>query len=257
MISISRSVLCLILLFACGVSSANTRVWRDKDGNSFVGEYVREQFDKFYFRGPDKKMVTVAVDKISEIDLTYIRTMVVPDVEVTAKVKDKLAEFPPEATKSGGNSDFRMYDLFSDITVTKKGKSSFQGVLRGEFYLIGDEVRSDDYRLLLKDTFVVRFKDGENRFEYKTVGQALEVETFVGGTYRGNVYKGFLACVYAPDGKLLSHDTNLGFLKEEEKVEMLSKLNVGNFFREECRKVSTPRPRDYEFSSYGTPNTGL
>lgn len=240
-------MLCLALLFICGAASADMRVWRDKSGTSFVGEFIREKFDKFTFKDQDKKVHTILISDMSDNDLTFIRTMVSPSVTVEVKIKREVAEFCAEAF-NGGAGDISLVEIFSTVTVKKKSPTPFEGILKAEFYLVGDEVMTDHHKMLKTDIFAVRFPNNtKDPFVFESMAEAFEYEEYGDIGQRGNQYGGYALFVYAPDGSLLASDTNLGYLKDPEAVENFRKLRVGEFFKDNCKKTSVPRPPDHEY----------
>ncbi len=248
MSSSKKLLACLALLVLCGSTEATMRVWRDKQGNTFVGEFVREKFGKFTFRDSDKQVKTVAMEDLVDADVDFIRNLIPPKIDAELKVKDELVEYPPEAF-AGGSGTIEQYDLFTTLTVKRRSSSPYGGILRGEIYLVAQEVETDHMKMVLKETFPIQFKDDSKEFVYTTIGEAYRYGDYYDED-RGNEYLGYAFFIYAPDGSLLSTDSNLSFLKDD-KFESFRNLNQGNFFMAECRKLSVPRPGDHYFTKDG------
>lgn len=244
-----QSVACITLILLCGSAFSEMRVWREVSGESFVGEYVREKFEKFYFKDTEKQVRTVDASQISPIDLKYIRTMIPPKITVSLKKKSDRVELLPEAIT--GEMDERIFDITVNISIRKTSPAPFEGVLRGELYLVGQEVATDHHRMLLKNVFPIMFpKDGKPIFEYTAIGRARMYMEYGGEEMRGNEYEGYALFIYGADGKMMELQTDLEVLKDETKIDTFRQLRENWFFKENCKKSSVPRMKVIEYLDY-------
>ena len=104
---------------------------------------------------------------------------------------------------------------------------------------------TDDYMMLAKKSFPIRFSDdGGSTVEVEMVAKARVYDEVNRLEVRGRNYEGYLLVVLDPDGEILELKTNLNWL-DDDKLEAFRRFKVFNFFNEDCKKVSTPRPRYY------------
>lgn len=236
-------------LIATGASGAQARYWHTKDGEEFVGAYEKAVFGNVYFRGLDGKLFKVASADLVESDKAFISASFTPEVEVrfTKKIR-KITDYPDNYDPSAwDDSEMEITGL---VSVTKKRGIPYSGKLRGEVYLIGEEVATDDYRLFGKKGFTVSFPgEKSNVFECE-IKKTLRTYTMNGNLERGAHYKGYVVVIESFAGDLVAFESNLSWMNEE-KIAALRKLSCPGFLDENCKKRSVPRPEDYR-----TPNVG-
>jgi len=234
-----------ILSFSCSAVGAEMRVWRDKSGNQFVGEFVREKFGSVMLKTPDRRPLSIKKVNLSAGDLEYLRTTILPPIKMTVRKKKREKE---------RNEDFRQSgDYISivtlEVTVQKMSREPYAGTLRAEVYLVGEEVEEGTsgplYRLSGKGESQVFFNE-ENRGKYEFSKSATfrQYEEYRTGVPRGVEYAGYLVVMFDPQGNRMGYKTDLGWLDEDE-IEKLRSFYVGKFFDESCRKRSVPHPKYY------------
>lgn len=243
MTNISKHLLaCFIVAATCGTAVSEMRIWQAKDGSRFKAEYIREHLGKYYF-DTGRSTVSVAVTNLIPDDVTYIRTMIPPkiDVRVATKTKDEEGEWKDDYVKI----------TTATVDIKKRSDHPFEGVLRGELYLVGKEIATDDYVLVAKNGFPIKFSsdDGKPEFEYSTSVSVRGGYTDYDEETRGRYYKGYLLVVLGPNGDVIDTKTDLRWLTED-KVDKLRQFNVFNFFDENCRKRSVPRAQRHSSWSY-------
>ncbi|MDD3276412.1 MAG: hypothetical protein PHP93_05115 [Kiritimatiellales bacterium] len=218
---------------------AGMRVWEDTSGRSFEGEYVRTIFGRVTLRAPDGKPFFVSVTDLSPSDLKYIQTIVPPTVQI--KVRKK--EVPKVRNQVFVAADDFINVVTLSVKVEKTSKSPYDAELKAEFYLIGKEVATDDYRLFDKGTSPVAFtEENTGTFEFSASADVQRYADWNTGEERGATYAGYLVVVLDPQGHRIGAKTDLSWLDDEKKIDALRALRVGNFFDENCRKRSVPRP---------------
>lgn len=227
----------LISTVFCGGVSAEMRVWQTEEGRSFKGEYLREQFGLFYFRGEDKQIQKVSVTNLIPSHVRYIHTMIPPKM---------MLSFRRNLSQEEGryaDPDVRLVDGIAEIK--KISRKPFEGVLSGELYIVAKEVATDDYVMLVKKKVAVRFPVTKNpTVEIKFSARTRVYEEYNKIETRGRNYEGYLLVVTDPSGEILEMKTNLSWLDKEE-LSTFRRFNVFTFFNEECREQSVPRPKHY------------
>ncbi len=222
------------------------RTWHDKLGNSFMGEYTREQFGKFYFRGADKKVIMVEIDQLADKDVKFIYNSIPPKLDVKFKEKSWIRDMHPEA-HTNKPLDFTKVEAVA--TISKKSDARFDGILQAEVYLVGEEIRNDEnFKLLFKDSFPIKFDydKKEKEYEYSTIIETIQYEEY-DEERRGQDYCGYAIIIYGPNDEMLLFDSDLEFLKDETLIPAFRKLRIYSFFDEKCRNISVPRPNKFEF----------
>lgn len=218
------------------------RVWEEKSGLQIKAEFVREIFGEIELRRPDGSLYSIPWENLSALDAEYVRTVIPPEVQLTVR-KNEKAKVRNEKFVRAGDS---MTTITIDVTVRKKSREPYNGVLRAEVYIVGQEVATDDYRLLGKSTSKVLFTD-ENRglYSFSTSADSHVYEEYNEIETRGAEYAGYLVVVVDSAGNKLAVEKNLSWL-EDDDVDKLRRFYIGAFFDETCRKRSVPRPKYYE-----------
>jgi hypothetical protein len=234
------SIVCLIFCAMSLRASAEMRVWHDKSGNEYAGEYERTAFGKFFFRGPDKNVFSVVMTNLVDSDLAYVNTQVLPEIKIQFR-KRKQEKEKSEYSWGGYNE----VEVKAAVTVRKLSKMPYSGTLLGEVYLIAQEVATDDYRLFAKKKFQVVFPDEKDSHCEVQLNAIVANYIEINHQMRGAFYKGYVVIVSDPDGNLVELKTTLWWITEE-KLDAFRRLPVPGFFNQECRKKPVPRMDDWE-----------
>lgn len=213
-----------------------------------MGEYVRTQFDKYYFRDVNKNVQTVAVGNLIESDVNFLQTLVPPKMSIGVKSKKVSKEWHPDSI-TNESADDRLYTYTVTVTLSKMGKAPFSGTLQAELYLIGREhlaKDSDVLKLMTKKTFPVRFSATEKKPECTFSAELLaytytEYNARTMEEYRGQDYEGYALFILGMDGEVIEVKTDLKWLDVEE-YDLLRHLRLGCWFDENCKKHTPPRP---------------
>ncbi len=224
------------ILLAGGVFS-ETRVWQTLDGRSFIGEFERQDSKKLYFRDENRDIQIVSATNLIPSHLRYIRTQIPPEIALSFRAKKSVPK--------GVYADKDVTIIDGTARITNASRYPFEGELRGELYFVGKEVATDIYMMLAKEQFVIRFPDTKKQvFEYKMSAKARVYLEFNFFEMRGRDYDGYLLVVLGPSGEILETKTDLKWLKDDN-IDRFRTLEVFNFFREDCKKRSVPRPKYY------------
>jgi hypothetical protein len=219
---------------------AEMRYWHDRDGKEYYGEFSKEVFGNVYLRGTDGKVFPVAATNLVDSDMDAIRQLRPPKIKV--KFTRELLEvndYPPEYDPDTWN-DIEI-DVTGTVEVHKLSKLPYTGMLRGELYLIAQEVATDDYRLFGKKGFAVTFPSPEDNVFTTSLTRMLRTYDSDDET-RGARYKGYVVVIESSEGEPLVFATNLSWMKAD-KLEALRKIPCPGFMDDECNKRSVPRPK--------------
>lgn len=240
--------LALAAVFFCDPVFAEMRVWEDKAGKSVKAEFVRELFGSVELRRPDGSLHSIPLENLSAQDTKYLRSRIPPEIELEVRTQSQEKERNKNATQSN-------FEQFSDdievvtakVEVRQKSSAVFNGTLRAEVYFIGKEVATDHLRLSGKGTAQVQFtEENRKRFTFQTSADFRVYEEYNNLETRGADYAGYLVVIIDSTGNKLAVQTDLSWLEEDEKIDVLRKFHIDAFFDDNCRKRSVPRPRYYD-----------
>ncbi len=215
------------------------RMWEDKQGHRFEAEYVKELFGSVFMKDANNHSIDIDVKDLSDADVQYIRTAFPPEISVNV-IKDSKNKKRNKYARL--REDRKIITL--RVSIDKESNAPFNGKLTAEIYLIGKEVATDDFRLILKKAADVKFTDenhGECQFEITGETRAY---TEYNNQERGDVYAGYIVLVFDPQGNQISLSTNFQWV-QENKVNPLRNLQSGDFFDKEFNETPVPRPDYY------------
>ena len=109
----------LSLNLSASVFSAEVRVWEDKNGNRYEGEFLRELFDKITICDLNGREHRLPVEDLSEHDQKYIRVMIPPQIEIEQSRKDRLKPKPIEL-KERNRILFAQHSSACDVLMTTR-----------------------------------------------------------------------------------------------------------------------------------------
>lgn len=229
----------LFLLLSAGWVCAEMRMWTDKDGKSVYAEFKQELFGKIFLKDAESRTVLLAVADLSETDLNYFQAMIPPNVEVEFSKITRLKERSIYARE-----DDKIGFVTVTVEITKERKSLSRGTLHGELYLVGEEIATDDYRMLAKKRFPVRFEGKKgNLFVYETSVEERNYREY-NDQVRGTEYSGYMLVLIDSQDEVFHISTNLDWL-DEESIPLFRALSERSFFNDYCWEVPVPRPDCY------------
>lgn len=230
------------------------RVWTSKKtGLRVEAAYERMSGPKVRVRTADGKPLVLAVGSLSPADMKYLRTVVVPEIEIDVKKKeDERPKCRVKTAIAVSTSDRTILTTVS-VAVKKKSRFPYDGTMVAEVYLIGDETNTEDHRLVSKRKFPVTFT--EENDECSTFSLRDTFRSYVEyngpnsyGEERGCEYAGYVVVVRDINGDIAAYDTNLSYMDNEfsEKIVRLGNFREFTFFRDNVKRRSVPRPEYYE-----------
>ena len=122
----------IIIFLISNFTSAQMRVWEDKNGLQIKGEFVREIFGSIEIRRPNGFLHNIAIEDLSEEDESYVRTLIPPDVSIDVKTSKKAKERNERFIWA--HNDINI--VSAETIIRKKSKSPYRGTLKAEVYLI-------------------------------------------------------------------------------------------------------------------------
>ena len=232
----------IIVFLISNFTSAQMRVWEDKNGLQIKGEFVREIFGSIEIRRPNGFLHNIAIEDLSEEDESYVRTLIPPDVSIDVKTSKKAKERNERFIWA--HNDINI--VSAETIIRKKSKSPYRGTLKAEVYLIGKEVVTDRYTLVDKTSSRIKFTDqNKGRVIVNSSGTFRVYEEYNNLEIRGWKYEGYLVVITDPIGNILTFKSDLNFLTDLN-IPNIRKFHVGIFFDDNCVKKSIPRPRPHE-----------
>ena len=233
------------VLFLCGALFADdARVWRNQQGERFEGRFVRVLLGKVQLETEAGEKLYIPLKELSKWDLKHLASIFVPKVNIRFSDKSR--------------SKFRSKNALADDiirivtgTATVEAKDEIESsTLRMEAYMIGEEVATDDFKLLEKGAMPLKFSD-ENEYTCQLV---LETESRNYMEYnrqlRGCLYIGYVVVVLDRKGQVVDFRSDISWIQGGH-LEKLRKLEKNDFFDSNLKSRSVPRPKNTELDRVG------
>ncbi len=239
-----RSVFLFAALGAAGCSAvaAELRVWTSQNGKQLEATFERLSFDSVKVRTPAGVPISLELNRLSDMDVKYLRTVVEPEIAV--KVKKKKKSVPRNSAFM--HEDDNGYEAVTlTVDIRKTSKFPYDGTLRAEAVMLGEEVNySDLYRVVAKNVFPVTLpEDNGGQCEFSFEGRFRTYVEYTGAETRGIEYGGYLIVLSDARGKVVHVETDLAWLNTPEKVDRLRTFRYFTFLNQECKKRSVPQPK--------------
>ena len=129
-------ILILLCLIITSAESFQMRVWEDVNGLQIKGKFIREIFGSIEIRRPNGELHSITIEDLSAEDLTYVRTLIPPEVEISVRASESAKERNEEFIWAND----KVTVVSANVEVRKKSRSPYQGTLKAEIYLIGKEL---------------------------------------------------------------------------------------------------------------------
>lgn len=231
---------CTVLVLTVTFAQAEMRMWTDSNGKQFRAEFVQELFETIFLKTPEGKQRTLDVSKLSPQDLTYVRTMIPPEITISFAKQTVRKERSIYA-----RPDDNIEIVTGVFTIKKERYPPYKGTLVAEVFMIGREIATPDvYSLLdrIREVFTLtRENDDQHVF-----GVPVEVRRYpeYNNQTRGNEFSGYVIIVEDKSGKKVAQVSNLNWMTDD-KIAALREFRSRTFFDQECRKEPVPRPEYY------------
>jgi hypothetical protein len=225
---------CAALCFGEG----GLRVWRTQSGQRIEGRYVRVLLGKVQIETVEGKKEYISLDELSEWDKKHLSKIFIPDltVDFTKKTQAK-----PRSRNALGTD----YIDVVNCTVSIKTRDKIEcRTLSVEVYLVGEEVATDDLRMMRKKSRPVELTEENGyAFQVELTVESRKYEEY-NHQWRGCLYSGYAVVLRDQKGRIVEFETDLSWLQQEE-IEKLRQFEEDDFFNEELKSRPVPRP---EFS---------
>ena len=107
----------LSVLILCGCAAFSLayelREWKDVNGKSFTGRFVRELFGKLTIEDDEGNDSVFEIEDLSDLDKKYIRVMIPPKIEAVVRTQsNKLEPRPADLTRMISRSFITWWLMF-------------------------------------------------------------------------------------------------------------------------------------------------
>ena len=231
--SLFLGVFCL-----CGsLCAENMRIWRNKEGERFEGQFVRVLLGKVMLETAAGEKIYIPLKNLSKWDTKHLASIFIPEVRI--RVSDS------------SRTKFRSKNALADdiirivtATTTIEAKEEVESdSLRMEVYLIGEEFSTDDFKLLEKGAMALKFIE-ENEY---TCQMILETESRKYREYnrrtRGCLYLGYVVIIFDRNDQMVYFRSDIGWILEEQ-LDTLRQFEKSDFFDNKLKSRPVPRPKN-------------
>jgi hypothetical protein len=244
-----------LVCLLCGLSIAQTRIWRTSDGAVYEGAFEKMVMRKAHIRNSAGNLHLLPMEELSPPDLEYIYKNVPPEVRIIFRKKDR------QQPLMDWSIDEDVTTLYTcQVRLINQSPFPSQVKLTAELFVFGEEVDGDNYVLVHREQSAFVFPKGKKSqhefaavdipFRYYYAGWA---DKDGAGKHRGVTYLGYLVAVSDSQGNLIATDTDLSsqrWLREDlpKSVEKLREIAVNGrgsvfsrHFDDKLRKRTVPR----------------
>lgn len=226
------------VLFLCGALFADdARVWRNQQGERFEGRFVRVLLGKVMLETDDGEKLYIPLKELSKWDLKHLSSVFVPKVNI---------RFSDSSRSKFRSKNALADDLIKIVTgmATVETKDEIESsTLRMEAYMIGEEVATDDFKLLEKGAMSLKFSE-ENEYTCQLV---LETESRKYIEYnrriRGCLYIGYVVVVLDRKGQVVDFRSDISWIQGDQ-LEKLRQFEKKDFFDSNLKSRPVPRPKN-------------
>jgi hypothetical protein len=227
----------LIIIALAAVISAygEFRIWSDQKGNNLEAEFVGINGKNIVLKKQDGKKMELSPLLLSSDDQEYLYGKI-PDELFDPSTSALDVEKPPrleidfkKITDTDNNlnsSSYRIIDMFSSVTITKKNSEPYSGQMKAEVYVIGIRERDNLLALLDKATHDFYFDARHKETTFQT--DHITLREYRYNSNYSTEYEGYLVVVLDEEGKALAMKSSSK--KFEENYQSLAKLRKGAFF---------------------------
>lgn len=236
-------VACFVLLVTV-LSHAETRIWKDKEGNEVEAELVKVSGSDVYLRSPDgKELKKVKLEDLSPKDQKYAQINTPPKLRLSVSVNT-------DRRNESHNFDRRhsltvqKEEVQCEATVEKASSDPYEPKLKAILFTFGTVERKDLYVVLDRTLSPFSF-GGEagntHRFEGGEINLR-QTEFSSADSARGVEYEGYVLLVVDVKGNLLDVKGSRSFF--EKNVEKLNAMKRGDLFDEDFNLVTRKEKKE-------------
>lgn len=245
-----RFILLIFFSVVLSGSAFELRTWEDTDGNQFEGRFLRELFGKLTIESEDGSTKVFRLENLSELDQKYLRVMVPPKIEANVKVQSAVI---PPLEEPFIKKDLENQKHKAVVSITKKSQRPFTSRLRGEIFLIAQEVEASNYVLLNRtevDFLLPSVSKGAEVTFESTPAKTVIFRDTMSSAMKGEESVGYLLVISTLQGETVLMDSNLpSWIEDENVIENLRDLAIrgaasvcSRHFDKTGKKIPPPRP---------------
>ena len=217
------------------------RIWKTLGGNEIEGTLQSVMMDGVYVDTPDKKSIKLLTKDLCEADQKYIALEKSPQFRLKF-ITGRNQVPPPEQPPDTWYRPITITEYQFGVELTQSTGKEYPYPLTVEYFAIADETDGKNYRLLEKKSGeFIPSKENDRSFLMR--GNTLRCQQQViypDKAERGYDYCGYLVVISDERGKVIQYDGSRKFLYKH--LGALRKLQPGNHFNEECKRVTPARP---------------
>jgi len=225
----------------CGSLSAHEiREWRNKQGDRFDGRFVRILLGKVTMENADGEKLYIPLKELSEFDQRYLSFFYVPEVKIT---------FADTSRAKSRSKNALADDIIRMVTgtATVKAKRKIEScTLQMEVYLIGEEVATDDFKLLEKASTRLELTEKNNYTCQLAVKTQSRKYMEYNRQLRGCLYLGYVVVLLDRTGQVVQFKSDLRWVMQD-RLDVLRQIEVGLFFDDDLQSRPIPTP---EYTKY-------
>ncbi len=221
------------------------RQWNLSTGQVLEAEFKQMLFDKIVLQKSDGEEVRISPEQLSDEDQSYVRLHNPPDLDIEFSRKSRQRSFPPELFANNLPPEGSIYKFTAKLRQQSSSSIPYGFPLTVEFFAIGDQIMADK-RVLLDRKVATFTLSEENGFSFSCKGKDVEMLDYeMNRKRRGTRYGGYVVVVRDVNGKIIAHKESSKNLYEN--LDNLSRLKVGWYFDDDCRRCLPDRPPPWDW----------
>lgn len=225
------------LLFSVEARTEELRLWQNNQGDQFIGRFSRILLGKVMLETPDNKKLYIPLKDLSKLDHRYLSQIFIPEV----KIRFSASSHAKFRSKNALPND--IIRIVQGTAIVESKDEVECCTLRVAACMIGEEVATDDFKLLKKGVKPLRFtKENEYacQMEMETISRKYEEYN---RQIRGCLYAGYAVAVLDRDNNIVGFRSDVRWLTKDN-FKTLWGYDEGTFFDTGLKERPVPRPKN-------------
>jgi hypothetical protein len=216
----------MALFWMTGVCFGEMRTWTSKTGTTLEAEYVRDAVGNVWLKTPAGKQKKIPTSALSQEDQDYIYRQTLPKIKI--EMDDDISR-----GTVGSDIDNVRQEVRCTIEVIKTSKNPYPGEYEMQYFLLGYDIRTEEYILAEKIYKKFSLSDGnKNTFSFRGERHRFEFDP---DPPWGSRYEGYLVVVKTGDKILCTKGRN----KYLKKIKNLRNASSRDRLDEDFKKISS------------------